>query len=82
MVGYTMVKTFPNRFNNRPSVAPYWGFVSSTNVSQGATPCVYNVGPYSSLVEHNTNYLKLPGSIPCGSTLSTQSFNNINLYSI
>ena len=23
----------------------YWGFVSSTDVLQGATPCVLNVGP-------------------------------------
>ena len=24
---------------------PLWGFINSTNVSQGATPCVLNVGP-------------------------------------
>ena len=32
-------------FIDRLSVAPYWGFVSSTDVSQGATPCVYNCQP-------------------------------------
>ena len=34
-----------NFFSDRPLVAPYWGLVSSTDASQGATPCIYNCRP-------------------------------------
>ena len=34
-----------NFFLDRLSVAPDWGFVSSTDDSQGATSCVYNCRP-------------------------------------
>ena len=32
-------------FLDRLSVAPFWGFVSSTDISQGATLCVHNCRP-------------------------------------